>query len=267
MKKRHSEEGGTEIDGRRVRFITAPPDAAGEGAPLREVTLLLHGLGCSSEVWEPTVETMAQRGLTCRVIAPDMPGYGHSPGPPEALGMEDLADWTVRFLDDRRLDRVHIAGNSMGCQVAMALARRHADRVCGLVLQGPTTGERIVPPWRYVAGLLADAFHESPTYNLRLLKMYMQMGPVRYMETVKKMLADDPIGHADAVRAPCLIIRGGHDTIVSDDVARRLVASLPDAVYVPLEAAAHAIEYNEPDKFVDAMITFLQTTERKMQSA
>jgi pimeloyl-ACP methyl ester carboxylesterase len=256
------EEGSTRIDGRYVRFQTAPPGSvADDNSPLQSSTLLLHGLGCSSEVWEPTIRVMAERGLSCRVIAPDMPGYGRSADPPETLGMEDMADWAARFLDDRSLDRVHVAGNSMGCQVALALARRHPDRVHGVVLQGPTTGDRLVPPWRYVTGLIADALYESPKYNLRLMKMYTQMGPIRYMQTVQKMLADDPIRHAGDVRSRVLVIRGGHDAIVSDRVARRLAASLPDAVYVPLDHAAHAIEFNTPDAFVDAMITFLQNVE------
>ena len=269
MKKDLTETAHTRIDGRAVRYMTAPPHAGGEAgdSPLELTTLLLHGLGCSCEVWQPTVRVMAERGLTCQVIAADMPGYGHSQGPREAMGMEDLADWVARFLDDRQLSRVHVAGNSMGCQVALALARRHPERVGGVVLQGPTTGDRLVPPWRYAIGLVADAFCETPAYNVRLMKMYTQMGPSRYLRTVKKMLADDPIRRANEVRAPCLVIRGGKDAIVSDRIARRLTAALPDAVYVPLDNAAHAIEFNEPDDFVGAMITFLQATEKKLALA
>ena len=254
-----------QVDGRRVRFLLAPPDDPGDGtSPLHLPTLLLHGLGCSSEVWLPTIEEMDRRDLSVSVIAPDMPGYGKSRGPREALDMVELADWAVRFADMRGLDRVHVAGNSMGCQVALALARRHPDRVGGMVLQGPTTGTRLIPPWRYVVGLIADGSHETLPYNLRLAKMYAQMGPRRYFATVKKMLADDPLAESEKVVAPCLIIRGGEDAIVSDEVARRLAAALPDAVYAPLDHAAHAIEYNQPVEFTDALVTFLARTEEKL---
>ncbi len=264
MKPRCTAEDHTQVDGRSVRYQVAPPEKSEtDESPLQHTTLLLHGLGCTSDVWQPTVEVMAERGLACRVIAPDMPGYGKSPGPREAMGMEDMADWAARFLDDQGLDRVHVAGNSMGCQVALALARRHPERVGGVVLQGPTTGDRLVPRWRYVAGLVADAFNETPRYNVRLMQMYAQMGLPRYLATVEKMLDDDPIAHASEVKAPVLVIRGGRDAIVSDKVARQLTALLPDAVYVPLDHAAHAIEFNTPDKFVDAMIDFLKTVEQR----
>ncbi len=178
--------------------------------------------------------------------------------------MQDLADWLVRLLDQRGIERAHLAGNSMGCQVALALAERHVERVGGIVLQGPTTGTRIVPPWRYVLGLIADTIYENPAYSLRLLKMYTQMGPYRYAVTAKKMLENDPFDGIDRIKAPCLVIRGGNDAIVSDKVARRLAATLPDAIYLPLDSAAHAIEYNNPVEFVDAMLAFLTRAERTL---
>lgn len=252
----------TALDGRQVRLFVAPASGEPADKPLRLPLLLIHGLGCSGETWEPTLQEMRRRSLTCSTLAPDMPGYGRSMGARrDAPGMEELADWLVRLLDLRGIERAHLAGNSMGCQVALAMARRHGSRVGGLVLQGPTTGTRMVPPWRYVAGLITDTIYENPLYSMRLLKMYTQMGPYRYAITVKKMLEDDPFATLDQVKAPCLVIRGGNDAIVSDEVARRLAASLPDAVYLPLDHAAHAIEYNNPEQFVDAMLTFLTRAE------
>ena len=256
----------TTVHGRRVRLMAAPPEHGNRDneSPLDLPTLLIHGLGCTSEVWEPTLKEMARRDLCCTTIAPDLPGFGKTEGPDEALDMDGLADWLIELLDARHVKRAHLAGNSMGCQVILSLARRYPDRVGGLVLQGPTTGDRLVPPWRYVIGLVADGVHESIPYTLRLMKMYGQMGVARYIATVQHMLDDDPIGQANKVTAPCLIIRGGHDSIVSDKTARKLTAALPDAVYRPLDSAAHAIEFNNPQEFTDAMITFLSRAEEKL---
>ena len=256
----------TSLHGRRVRLLLAPPENGNRDnqSPLSLPTLLIHGLGCTSEVWEPTLKEMARRDLACITLAPDLPGFGKTEGPDSALNMDELADWLVELMDARNLPRAHFAGNSMGCQVILSLARRYPDRVGGLVLQGPTTGDRLIPPWRYVIGLVADAVHESFPYNMRLIKMYGQMGVARYLATVEHMLSDDPLGHAKKVLAPCLVIRGGHDSIVPDEIARRLTAALPDAVYRPLDSAAHAIEFNNPDEFTDAMITFLSRAEEKL---
>ena len=164
--------------------------------------------------------------------------------------MDELADWAARLMDVLKVERAYVGGNSMGCQVALSLARRHPERVGGLILLGPTTGHSQVPFWRYALGLLLDGIGESPVYNLKLLGMYSQMGLRRYLATVRHMMADDPLAHAGEVRAPCLVTRGGNDRIVPEDAAKELAAALPRGEYQALDHTAHAAEYNTPDLFV-----------------
>jgi pimeloyl-ACP methyl ester carboxylesterase len=255
------------IDGRRVRLFVAPPEPDPEMvSPLSIPILFSHGLGCSGLVWEPTLREISRRGLCCPSLAPDMPGYGRSEGPAglRAMDIPELADWLARLLDHEKIERVHVVGNSLGCQIGLAFARRHPHRVGGMVLQGATTGTRLVAPWRYVTGLIVDAFNEPLYYNARLAGMYSQMGPVRFYQTVRFMMEDDAFAAAGLVKAPTLVIRGGKDAIVADRIARLLAATLPDAVYSPLDTAAHAIEFNNPDKFVPAMVHFLERAEGKL---
>ena len=191
------------VEGRDVRcHIAAPaPDAVFSPA-INLPIILLHGLGCSSDAWRPTLNVLAERRLPCPVFVPDMPGFGCSPGPNEAMGMADLADWTVRLMDTLSVERAHLAGNSMGCQVALALARRHPARVGGLVLVGPTVGEQYIPFWRYALGLLLDGVREPLIYNAVLARMYAQQGIPRYLATTRKMLEDEPLRHATKCRRP-----------------------------------------------------------------
>jgi pimeloyl-ACP methyl ester carboxylesterase len=93
----------------------------GSGDPL----LLIHPLGADIVVWEPVLDRLAaQRD----VIAVDMPGFGASPA--LSNGSEPtpqaLAAALGRFLDSLGLERVHVAGNSLGGWVALELAK--ADR-------------------------------------------------------------------------------------------------------------------------------------------
>ena len=256
------------LDKRRVRLHIAPSNDMGgaEPSPLSLPILFSHGLGCSGLVWEPTLKEIARRGLCCRSLAPDMPGYGRSEGAPNlrALNIIELADWLVRLLDNEKIERAHVVGNSLGCQIALALARRHPHRVGGMVLQGGTTGTRVVPAWRYVAGIVADTFIEPPLYCLRLAGMYLQMGLPRFAQTALFMMRDDAFGTASRVQAPTLVIRGGKDLIVADRVARLLAATLPNGSYTPLHSAAHAIEFNNADEFVPQMLHFLERAEAKL---
>ena len=234
------------VDGRPVCCRVVP--AKQTILPREWPRLLLHGLGCSARAWGPALPLLDGAGT---VYAPDMPGYGSSPGPEHAMSMAELGDWACRLLDSLKIERAHVASHSMGCQVALALARRHPDRVGGIVLLGPTTGSRDVLFSRYAAGLALDGLFEPPLYTLTLAGMYLQMGPRRYGETVRAMMDDDPIAHAKEVGAPCLVVRGAHDVIIPDRTARHLTAVLPDARYVVVERAAHAVQFHRPQAFAD----------------
>lgn len=244
------------VDARPVSYHILDASPSVHSPPLCLPVVLLHGLGCSSEAWRPSLDFLADRCLPVPVFVPDMPGFGCSPGPKEALGMAELADWLARLLDTLGVERAHLAGNSMGCQVALAFARQHAERVGGLVLSGATVGGRTISFWRYALGLLADGIQEPPLYNLRLAGMYAQMGLVRYLTTTRKMLEDEPLLHADEVRAPCLVMRGARDGIIPDRAARLLAAALPRGEFRRLSGTAHALQYSRPREFVETALPF-----------
>lgn len=246
------------VDGRRVRLWTVGPEQ-GERLPL----LLIHGLGCSVEAWGPCLRVLARRAPERFAVAADLPGYGRSESPPETLGIRELADWTARLLETLSLPRAHVAGNSMGCQVALALARHYPGRVGGLALAGATDGADVVPPWRTALGLVADGFREPMLYNGTLLRMYFQMGVPRYFATARKMLDDDPIACAGAVLAPGLVVRGERDAIVPERAARALAEALPQGEFVSVPGSAHAVQFNAPDAFVNAALPFWERVERR----
>ena len=249
------------VDGRPVRCRILDAASASTQTILSLPLIFLHGLGCSSDSWRPALDRLAERQPDCPAYVPDMPGFGCSPGPKAALGMEELGDWIVRLMDVLGIQRAHLAANSMGCQVALAIARRHPDRVGGIVLAAPTAGERYIPFWRYAVGLMLDGFWEPFAYSAVLTRMCFQMGLIRYLETTKKMLEDEPITHAAEVDAPCLILRGGKDSIIPDSAARRLVAALPKGEFLRLPGASHALQFGCPVEFVEIALTFWQRAE------
>ena len=90
----------------------------GSGEPL----LLIHPLGAEIVVWEPVLERLAAER---DVIAVDMPGFGASPALANGTDPtpQALAAAVGRFLDSLGLERVHVAGNSLGGWVALELAK------------------------------------------------------------------------------------------------------------------------------------------------
>ena len=111
-------------------------DDVGAGVPL--LLLLLHAFPLSRRMWQPQLTGLPD---SCRLLAPDLPGFGGSPPWPAAAGdaaaaccMEDMAAAAVARLDEAGVAAAVVCGLSMGGYVALALCEIFRERVRGLVL-------------------------------------------------------------------------------------------------------------------------------------
>jgi pimeloyl-ACP methyl ester carboxylesterase len=95
------------------------------------LVLFLGGLGLTRNGFEPQ---LAALGSSYRCVAWDMPGYGASPLPANGLSFPFLADAAAGLIDTLGEAQAHLAGLSMGGQVALHAALRHPGRVRSLAL-------------------------------------------------------------------------------------------------------------------------------------
>jgi pimeloyl-ACP methyl ester carboxylesterase len=118
-------------------------DRSGTGQPL----LLIHGLGGERHIWEPTFEHLT--GVR-DVIRVDLPGFGESPVVPKG---EQATPWALAAviaaqLDELGLERVHVAGNSLGGWVALELAKAgRALSVTGIAPAGLWSAPLVRKPY------------------------------------------------------------------------------------------------------------------------
>jgi len=90
--------------------------------------LALHGWGRRGSDYRHALAGMD-------AIAVDLPGFGASPPPPEAMGAEGYAKTLEPLLDEFETPPV-VVGHSFGGRVAVCLASAFPDRVGNLVLTG-----------------------------------------------------------------------------------------------------------------------------------
>ncbi|HZS14808.1 MAG TPA: alpha/beta fold hydrolase [Candidatus Dormibacteraeota bacterium] len=125
----------------RIGDVDAHWLAAGRGAPV----LLIHGLGNSSRVWRRVMPDLARHH---RVVAPDLPGFGHSSPTRQRPLLEAYTEFLAGLLE--RISPgvpAAIVGNSVGGAVAMRLALTHPRLVSRLVLVDPAGVGQGVPSW------------------------------------------------------------------------------------------------------------------------
>ncbi|MEE9255862.1 MAG: alpha/beta fold hydrolase [bacterium] len=101
----------------------------GEGPPL----VLMHGYSTGSVVWEPVIGRLTRR---FQIFRYDHRGHGDSGKPPGPYRIQDFADDLEAFLNYFGLDRVDLAGHSMGGRTALLFALQHGDRLNRLLLVG-----------------------------------------------------------------------------------------------------------------------------------
>ena len=114
-----------DVDGATMRVMEA-----GTGDPL----LFLHGWGLTPRSYRDGIVRLTAAGV--RVIAPALPGFGGSAGPPLwAVDLQTYAGRIARLLDVLAVEQpVFVAGHSFGGGVALQLATDRPDRVRSLTL-------------------------------------------------------------------------------------------------------------------------------------
>lgn len=241
------------IDGRKVRLLER-----GSGRPL----VLVHGLGLTATVWEPHFDRLAGAGY--RVLAPDLPGFGHSEGPWTGLSVGSAAAWLERLADRLDVRQAAWVGHSMAAQHIVRLAVSSPGRVAALILAAPTgrSGRHLL---RQPLGLLATALQERPRLVASVMRRYF-LSPTATVGTWLRSQPHDMALEAPRVTAPTLLVAGERDTVVTQPFLDLLLRVFGDAELRRVPDATHAVAIEAVDPFTDAILGFLGRRYRSGES-
>ena len=73
---------------------------------------------------------------TGRLVAVDLPGFGHSQGRPNVFTPSSMGDFLGRFITELGLGTPHLVAPDVGASAALFLAARHPDATRSLVVGG-----------------------------------------------------------------------------------------------------------------------------------
>lgn len=101
----------------------------GQGDPV----VMLHGIGKTGDTWQRVVEQLKDK---YRIVAFDLLGFGESPKPDWVnYSTDDHVQALVASIEKLKLNQpVILVGHSMGCLVAVRMAKERPDLVKHLVL-------------------------------------------------------------------------------------------------------------------------------------
>ena len=127
-----------EVDGVKSHYIEA-----GKGEPL----VLIHGGGAGSCGESGYGDTMPYLSKHFRVIAPDVIGFGLTPGrgPQDYHGYAQ-GDFLIKFLETMKLENISLGGHSHGGFLVSYIAHERPKLVKNLIMINSLNGTTPIPP-------------------------------------------------------------------------------------------------------------------------
>lgn len=129
LKKKYSNESSRfiNLDGANIHYRDE-----GQGTPI----VLLHGTAASLNTWDGWTAELSKKH---RVLRLDLPGFGLTGrNATDTYSIDYYSALLLHFLDSLNIEKAHIAGSSLGGQIAYDFAASHPERVQNLILVSPT---------------------------------------------------------------------------------------------------------------------------------
>ena len=238
-------------------------DIFGSGPPL----LLTHGYSSTSAMWQGQIAALSKQHT---LILWDMRGHGQSDYPDdpaaysEALTVGDMA----ALLDKAGAVTAIVGGLSLGGYMSLAFYRAHPGRVRALLIIDTGPGFRkddARDAWNKRAFETADRLERE---GLAVLKSASRerssvvhrdaSGLARAARSMLTQRDAAVIETLPRIKVPALVVVGADDTpfLAASDY---MAAKIPGAQKVVIPAAGHAVNIDQPQAFIDAVLPFLDS--------
>ena len=238
----------------------------GSGPPI----VFIHGLSGS---WQNWLEQLPVLAADHRVVAMDLPGFGHSPMPVREISISGYARILDALLGELGIDAAAIVGNSMGGFIGAELAIAFPQRVEQLVLVSaaglstyadPRT-QRALPALRRMERIAAAytgwlaAHSDAVTRRPRLRQAAMNIvvahptrlpaalsaeqlrgaGKPGFVDAMQAILDYDFRARLPEIACPTLIVWGDADRLISVRDADVFEQLIPDSRKVIFTDTGH----------------------------
>lgn len=248
--------------------------------------LLLHGFRSHSYTWNEIISPLASAGY--HVWAIDLIGYGLSDKPEHANYHIDLFLQQIHdFMQEKKLNQVHLVGSSMGGGLALTIAVNYPDFIRSLTLLsalgyplempfylsfakhfhqmwipflGPKTVRQSLKKIVYNPDLITDERVEAYSLPYRLpggvkasIKT-LQKYDNQHLVKIRKQYS--------LITCPILIIWGDNDRLIPIHHYEKFLSDFPHADTLLINECGHIPQEEHPQEVLSAILPFLDKLDK-----
>lgn len=251
--------------------------AASPHAVTSELLVLLPSLGTTESVWDRVVQKLTDAIPDLRILRVDLPGHGASPVARDSFTVAELAEATLRIVDEVGGGRFHVAGLSLGGTIALELAASHPERVLSFAsyCSGSCIGTRAgwvaraaevrasgtaslvtgsASRW-FAPGYLSTPAGEPGSRSLVAL---VDVDDESYARCSEALALFDRTASLPDITVPALIVSGEHDTVTTSASMHGFAGALPDSRFAEIRGAAHLAPLEKPDGSAALLADFIR---------
>jgi pimeloyl-ACP methyl ester carboxylesterase len=261
-----------------THYETAGPDTG-------RAVVLAAGFSVPAYIWDSLFFRLADSGV--RVVRYDYFGRGWSDRPEASYDQAFFVRQLAELLDSLHLAQpIDLAGLSFGGAIVTSFAVAHPERVHSLLYFDPAfNARRPLPPeersrraWNVymvfrggtdamATGQATDFVHPErhPDWVGRYRVQQQFEGTREALRRSRAAIAVDPdqdsqLRQLNAARMPILLVWGRQDSTVPFAVSAGVRRAMPQAVFVPVDSAAHLPHLEQPDTVIGAVMRFLRAS-------
>jgi pimeloyl-ACP methyl ester carboxylesterase len=257
------------------------------GPPTGRVVVLAAGFSVPYYIWDPTFAALTGAGI--RVLRYDYYGRGFSDRPDVPYDQAFYVRQLAELLDALRVTGpIDLVGLSLGGSIVTTVADRHPDRVGSLIYVDPSFRSPEAAPagsaavWSFLTAILTEPgwpneqlgdflhperFPDWPD-RYRVQMQYRGFRRARLSELKANAAVDqrEEVARVGKHNRPVLVLWGRQDPVVPYEESAALLDAMPQAHLVTVDDAGHLPQWEQPEIFNAALMTFLRAIHKTPES-
>ncbi|MGB0366054.1 MAG: alpha/beta fold hydrolase [Flavobacteriaceae bacterium] len=247
----------------------------GAGTPI----VLIHGTGASLHTWEDWTKDLIE---DYRVIRLDLPAYGLTgQDPQKRYSSKDYVDLLDTFLTKLKVEKFHLAGNSLGGLISWLYASYHPEKVDKLVLLDPSGFPfkstpmvikmaktpvlnyfiRYVTPRSFIEKNIKEVYYDHTLIKASTIDRYHDL--IRFEGNREAFIdrayieREDYRDRLSLIKATTLILWGENDAWIPVSDAPKFKAAIDNAQVVIMPKTGHVPMEERPKESLAIVAAFL----------